>query len=107
LKKPGINLGANVSEFQLPDGQIAWSTSPCDYVKNAIKTVEDLLEEDGEGYTLKSNVRDPFPKDYKLELDVTDELDAPMASTFLQLMGICRWAIEIGRLDIFLETSLL
>jgi hypothetical protein len=42
---------------------MAWSTSPCDYVKNAVKTMEDLLEEDGKGY----NVRDPFPKDYKLE----------------------------------------
>jgi hypothetical protein len=49
LKKPEIYLGANVSEFQLPDRQKAWLTSPRDYVKNAIKTVEDLLEEDGEG----------------------------------------------------------
>jgi Reverse transcriptase (RNA-dependent DNA polymerase) len=42
LKKPEIGsgdtvevgqclyLGANVSKFQLPDGQMAWSTSPCD-----------------------------------------------------------------------------
>jgi hypothetical protein len=51
--------------------------------------MEDLLEEDSEGYTLKSNVRDPFPKDYKLELDITDELDTPVASRFLQLIGIC------------------
>jgi hypothetical protein len=90
LKKPEIYLGANVSDFQLPDGQMAWSTSPRDYVKNAVKTMEDLLEEDSEGYTLKSNVKDPFPKDYKPELDITDELDAPMASRFLQLIGICR-----------------
>jgi hypothetical protein len=96
LKKPEIYLGANLSEFQLPDRQMAWSTSPCDYVKNAIKTVEDLLEEDGEGYTLKSNIRDPFPKNYhKPELDIVDKLDMPMASTFQQLIGICQWEIEI------------
>jgi hypothetical protein len=67
----------------------------CDYVKNAVKTVEDLLEEYGEGYTLKSNIKDPFPKDYKPELDITDESDALMASRFLQHIGICQWVIKI------------
>ena len=28
-------------------------------------------------------------------------------SRYLQLIGICRWAVEIGRVDIFLEVSLL
>jgi Reverse transcriptase (RNA-dependent DNA polymerase) len=107
LKKPDLYLGANVGEFQLPDGRMAWYTSPRDYVKNAVKTVENLLEEDGEGYALKNGAKDPFPKGYKPELDVTEELNTEMTSRYLQLIGICRWAIEIGRLDIFLETSLL
>jgi hypothetical protein len=34
----------------MPDGREVWETSPCDYVKNAIKTVEGLLAEDKEGY---------------------------------------------------------
>jgi hypothetical protein len=36
----------------MPDGREVWATSPCDYIKNAIKTVEGLLAEDGEGYVL-------------------------------------------------------
>ena len=107
LKKPDLYLGAEVAEFQLPDGRVAWSTSPRKYVLNAIKTVEALLVEDGDQYTLKNNARNPFPTDYKPELDVSDELSPTLVSRFLQLIGIARWAVEIGRIDIYHEISLL
>jgi hypothetical protein len=45
-KEPDIYLGANVEKVQMPDGREVWATSPCDYVKNAIKTVKGLLAED-------------------------------------------------------------
>ena len=107
IKPPEIYLGADVAKIQLPDGREVWSTSPRTYVKNSILVVERLLEEDNEGYVLKSNARSPFPTGYKPEVDVTDELDQPLASRFMQLIGILRWAVEIGRIDIYLETSLL
>jgi hypothetical protein len=107
IKPPEIYLGANVAKIQLPDGLEVWSTSPKTYVKNSIQAVERLLEEDGEGYVLKSNARNPFPTGYKPEIDVTDELDQTLTSRFMQMIGILRWAVEIGRLDIYLETSLL
>ena len=107
IKPPEIYLGANVSKMQLPDGREVWSTSPRTYVKNSILVVERLLEEDGEGYVLKSNAKNPFPTGYKPEIDVTEELDHTLASRYMQLIGILRWAVEIGRIDIFLETSLL
>jgi hypothetical protein len=106
-KEPEIYLGANVDKVQMPDGREVWASSPRDYVKNAIKTVEGLFEEDGEGYVLKNNAKDPFPANYKPELDVTDELGPELTSRYLQLIGICRWAIELGRLDIFHETAVL
>jgi hypothetical protein len=107
IKPPEIYLGADVAKIQLPDGREVWSTSPRTYVKNSILVVERLLEEDGDGYVLKSNARNPFPTGYKPEVDVTDELDQTLASRFMQLIGILRWAVEIGRIDIYLETSLL
>jgi hypothetical protein len=107
IKPPEIYLGANVAKIQLPDGREVWSTSPKTYVKNSIQAIEWLLEEDGEGYVLKSNARNPFPTGYKPEIDVTDELDQTLTSRFMQMIGILCWAIEIGCLDIYLETSLL
>ena len=107
MKPPEIYLGANISQFQLPDGRMVWSTSPRTYIQNAIQVVERLLDEDGEGYVLKTKVKNPFPTGYKPEVDITDELDAPLTSRFLQLIGILRWGVEIGRIDIYLEVSLL
>ena len=107
VKPPDLYLGANVERFELPDGREVWSTSPKTYVKNAIKVVEDLLSEDGEGYQLKGNAKNPFPSNYRPEVDVTSELGDGLASRYLQLIGILRWAVELGRIDIFLEVSLL
>ena len=38
---------------------------------------------------------------------MTEELGPDMASRYLQIIGIFRWAVEIERVDIFLEVSLL
>ena len=89
IKEPDIYREANIEKIQTPDGRIIWASSPRDYVKNAVKTVERLFEEDGEGYVLKNSAKNPFPLGYKPETDVTDELGDELASHYLQLIGIC------------------
>jgi hypothetical protein len=49
--------------------------------------VERLLNDNSEGYVLKSNVRNPFPTGYKPKLDVTEELNQKLASRYMQLIG--------------------
>jgi hypothetical protein len=105
IKPPEIYLGANISKMQLPDGREVWTTSPSAYVKNSLLVVERLLSEDGEGYVLKSKVKNPFPTGHKPEIDVTAEFESELASRFMQLIGILRWAFEIGRIDIYLKGS--
>ncbi len=73
------------------------------YVKNAIRVVEALIVEDDPEAKLKSTARNPFPSAYKAVLDVTPELNNELGSRFLQLIRILWWAIELGRLDIFVE----
>ena len=91
----------------MPDGREVWGLSSRDYVKNVIITVERLFEEDSEGFTSRNSVKNPFPTWYKLELDVTEKLGPEMISRYLQLIGICKWAVELGRIDIFLEVYFL
>jgi hypothetical protein len=74
-KEPDIYLGANVEKVQMLDGREVWAMSPCDYVKNAIKTVKGLLAEDGEGYVLKNKAKIPFPMNYQPKLDVSMSWD--------------------------------
>jgi hypothetical protein len=65
------------------------------------------LEEDCEGYVLKSKAKNPFPSGYRPELDVTEELDEKLGSWYMQIIGILRWAVEPGWIDIFVEVALL
>jgi hypothetical protein len=44
---------------------------------------------------------------YQPELDVSNELGPELSSRYLQLIGIAQWAIELGRIDIHHEVSLL
>jgi hypothetical protein len=108
VSEPSIYLGANVMKHQLPNGSSCWAMSSETYVKNAIINVKELLREDGrELRTTKRRGRTPLSISYKPELDQTTELPPAMISRYLQLIGILRWAIELGRIDITLETALM
>jgi hypothetical protein len=91
----------------MPDGREVWATSPCNHIKNAIKIVKGILAEDGEGYVLNNKVKNPFPMIYQPELDVSNELGPELSSHYLQIIGIARWAIELGHINIYHEVSLL
>ena len=51
-------------QMQMPDSHTTWMTSPRTYIKNAVQVVEQLFDEDGEGYVLKNKVKNPFPTGY-------------------------------------------
>jgi hypothetical protein len=102
---PDTYLGAQIYKHSLPDGSWAWGMSSEKYVKNAVLTVETLLKEDESGLHLRTTALTPFPSQYKPELDFSKELNPDMMSRFRQLIGILRWAIEIGRIDIYTETA--
>ena len=84
-----------------------WATSPKTYVKDSIQVAEHLLQEDGDGYVLKSKDKNPFPAGCKPEVNVMDELRPNLASWFLQLISILQWAVKIGCIDIYLKGYLL
>lgn len=81
------------------------------YVKAAVEMVQRLLKEDGR--ELKTSKRTggsthgALPTSYQPELDSTPKCDAEHALRYCQIIGILRWAIELGRFDILLEVSLL
>ena len=74
---------------------------------NDIETVEGLLLEDGKYEVLEYNARNPFTSNCRPELDATDELGPELLYRYLHLVGIFSRDIEVGRIDIFHETSLM
>jgi hypothetical protein len=45
--------------------------------------------------------------DYRAELDVSPLLTPDQANYYMSLIGILRWAVELGRLDIYVDVTLL
>jgi hypothetical protein len=102
---PDIYLGGKVSKVTLENGTRAYSFSASQYVNAAVTNVETLLSNQGE--KLPCRCTTPLSPNYRPEVDVTDELDPVGAALFQSLIGILRWMVELGRVDICLETSMM
>ena len=51
--------------------------------------------------------RDPLPTIYRPEIDVTPELEPTEASFYASLIGMLCWIVELGRINICLEVSIM
>ena len=106
LKEPTQYLGANVGQFLLNNGQVYWYTSSEEYTKAALENVEKWLKEKGHR-GLPTRTACVLLSKHKPELDVTDELTPDDASYYQQQIGILRWMVELGRIDVCTEVSML
>jgi hypothetical protein len=75
------------------------------YVKNAIKTAEEHLDQ--QGLRLKTKVTATLPAGYRPGLDISEELNDKGANQFQELIGILRWMVKLGRIDIATPVALL
>ena len=107
VKPPERYLGNNINKYQLPDGREAWAMGGKDYVANAVKVAKEIATKNGMNLPGGERAKRPYPKCYCPELDTSPELDKLRTNQYQQLIGILRWAIELGRLDILYEVSCL
>jgi hypothetical protein len=75
------------------------------YLKEAIKNVE--LELAKSGHCLCGKPTTPMQTGYRPELDVSPVLGPEQANYFQSLIGILRWVVELGRIDIHIDLALL
>ena len=104
IEPPEIYLGARIEKKQL-NGQEVWTMSSKDYIKHAIENLEKVLEK--RNMRLPTRATTPMQDAYKPELDSSAELNEDDITWFQELIGILRWAIEIGRVDIHTEVAIL
>lgn len=105
VEEPKDYLGAELEKMTNENGSECWSMSSEKYCKAAVKNVEDKLAESNK--RLPSKCQAPFKSGYKPEVDATAELKGDGVSYYQELIGVLRWAIELGRVDILLEVSLM
>ena len=81
-----------------------------EYVQNAIRNLEETLQKDGAAplqiFEKRAGER-PFPSYYRPELDVSPVSNEVSSNRYLQLIGILRLAIDIGRIDLKVDVSVL
>jgi hypothetical protein len=102
---PDMHLGITLEKKPNSKGVDCWTMSPDKCIKAAIENVEKKLG--GELPFSKGQCPTPMRTDYHPAEDTSAELDAEGLGCYQELIGVLRWAVEIGRLDILLEISLL
>ena len=75
------------------------------YVQEAVSNVEQYLAT--KGCSLPRNAPTPFNSDYQPILDASGELGPAKTSFFQSQVGVLQWIVELDRVDIITEVSML
>ena len=105
IEPPTSYLGAQLKRKDLPNGQHCWSLSSDKYVNAAVQNVDETIKK--RGRKIPTKVRTPMTSDFVPELDSSPELNKEDTTLYQELIGILRWATELGRADILYEVSIL
>ena len=97
-------LGATLSIME-DDGVQGWCITSDKYVKAAVENVEQELARVIQW--LPSKCKTQMTVGYRPERDVSAELTSECVQRYQELIGVLRWAAELGRIDILLETAML
>ena len=76
-----------------------------DYVKADCSNFVTMLEKDGLKLETGRQSERPYHEKYRPEVDLTDEVNEKLTNRYQQLIGILRWAVELGRFDIHVEVA--
>ena len=103
---PDIYLGAKLKKVQMDNDVWCWSISPSKYVQEAVRDYQKYLKEDlSDEYELIANAPNPFQLGYEICMDVYPLLSPDEASYFQTIIGVMRWMVELGIIDIAVEVS--
>ena len=99
VEEPKRYLGALVSRYDLGDKITGWSMSAELYLKRAIEEIESKWGNLFKMYK-QHHLDVPVPPGYHPELDQTDFLLDEDRQIYQSYIGILRWAVELGRIDL-------
>jgi hypothetical protein len=90
----------------IPNGVVAWGMSSSKYVQAPVQNVQEYLKKNGDS-KMKKKASAPFEATYRDEIDESPVLGPEMANYFQSHIGIFCWCVELGRIDIITEVSML
>ena len=102
---PDIYLGAKLHRTKLTNGVWAWGLSPYRYVHQAVNNCASHLSNKFDRmYRLPKCADNPFPTDYCAKTNVSEPLTPELESFYQHLIGVMRWMVELGHVDIATES---
>jgi hypothetical protein len=107
IQAPNLSLGAKLKNNLLPNGVVAWDMSSRKYVQCVVQNIQQYLAA-LHGY--RKMMKKPsglFAGGYTPELDESPDLDPTRANFYQSQIGTLRWSVELGRIDIITEVSML
>ena len=105
---PKMYLGAGIRKVKLDNGLDAWAASSSQYIQAAVRNVEEYIEKSHDKrWKIPNKVETPMRPTYQPELDVSEELSPSDTSYYQSLIGILWWIVELGRVDVCLEVSMM
>jgi len=108
IADPDIYLGNKLKLTRLENGVVAWGLSSSKYIQEAIANCKRHLEKHPEmGKQIKRKTVTQWPAGYDAELDSSEELNSENATFYQHLIGVLHWIVELNRVDIITEVSIL
>ena len=106
IAPPDIHLGGKAKKMRLPNMEEAQTFSLIHYVQETVSNVETFLP-DIDGSMLYTNINAPLSNEYRTELYNSPELNGADGAQYQSLLGIFRWMVELGRVGICCEVSMM
>jgi hypothetical protein len=86
---------------------MAWGLGPSKYVIQAVKKCQLHLTEKLNGkYLIPARADNPFPVDYDPSTNLSDISDPECSSFYQHPIGVMRWMVELGQIDIATKFSI-
>ena len=100
-------LGYKVRNFVLENGSKAWANSASKYVQEAVSDSEAYFHENFGVHKFAKKVINPFDSEYDPLMDLSAEMGPIFIHYYQTQIGVLRWMLELGRIDIITELSML
>ena len=105
---PKMYLGAGIRKVKLDNGVDAWAASSSQYIQAAVRNVEEYIEKSHDKqWKIPNKVETPMQLTYRPKLDVSEELSPSDTAYYQSPIGILQWIVELGRVDVCLEVSMM
>ena len=102
---PSQYLGGKLCQVAMENRQECWAFGSTYYVRAAVDNVKEYLSNKGKKLAVKSLT--PLTSNYRPDINITEELGEDESSYYQSLIGVLRWIVELGQVDIFCKVSML